>query len=69
MCISQDCGCIRIENHPVAANAKAVAVAALESLHVTLASDGIAVKASFHLLASVSRKGIEILCGAQRENL
>jgi len=33
-----------------------------------LARHGIAVKPSFHLLASVSGKGIEIFRGAQRED-
>src|SRR5262249_22791639 len=63
----QDCGCILIEDYPVAANAEAIAVAALKGFHVALARHGIAVKPGFHLLASVSGKGIEIFRGAQRE--
>src|ERR1700747_3343243 len=57
----QDCGCILIEDHPVAPDAQAIAVAAMKGLHVALACHGVAVKPSFHLLASVSGKGIEIL--------
>src|SRR5207302_1080575 len=64
----QDRGCILIEDHPVAANAETIAVAALKSLHVALARHGVAVKPSLHLLASVSGKGIDILRSAQRED-
>jgi hypothetical protein len=64
----QDRGCILIEDHPVAADAAAVAIAALKGLHVALTHHRVAVKPSFHLLASVSGKGIEIFRGAQRED-
>src|SRR5947209_2527877 len=45
----QDRGCILIEDHPVASNAEAIALAALKGLHVALARHGVAVKPSFHL--------------------
>ena len=57
-----------IEDHPVAANAEAVAVTALKGLQVALAGHRVAVKPSFHLLASVSGKGVDIFRGAQRED-
>src|SRR5260370_41590961 len=64
----QDRGCILIEDHPMAANAEAVAVAPLKGLHVALARHSVAVEPGFHLLASVSGKGIEIFRCAQRED-
>src|ERR1019366_9192364 len=64
----QDCGCILIENHPVAANAEAVAIAALKGLHVALARHSVSVKPSFHLLTSVPGKDIDIFRRAQREH-
>src|SRR5882724_7315583 len=64
----QDRGCILIEDHAIAANAKAIAAAALKGLHVALAAHGVTVKSSFHLLTSVPRKGIEIFRGAQCED-
>src|ERR1700689_3138481 len=64
----QDRSCILVEDYPVAANAEAVAVAALKGLHIALAGHGVAVKPSFPLLASVSGKGIEIFCSTQRED-
>jgi hypothetical protein len=45
-----------------------VAVAALKGLHVALARHRVAVKPSFHLLASISGKGIEIFRSTQRED-
>jgi hypothetical protein len=53
---------------PVAANAEAIAIAALKGPHVALARHGVAVKPGFDLRASVSGKGIEISRGAQRED-
>src|SRR5580692_5751615 len=44
----QDRGCVLIEDHSVAADAQAVAVACLKSLHVTLARQSVAMKAGFH---------------------
>src|SRR5882672_10199929 len=39
----QDRGCILIEDHPVAANAETVTVAALKDLHIALARHSVAV--------------------------
>ena len=64
----QDRGCILIEDHSVAADTEAVAIAAAKRLHVPLARHSVAVKPSFHLLASIWWKGIEIFRGAQRED-
>jgi hypothetical protein len=61
-----DRGCIFIEDHPVTANAEAVTVAALKSLHVALTCHGVSVKRSFHLLARVPGKRIDVFGGAQR---
>jgi hypothetical protein len=64
----QDRGSILIEDHSVTANAEAVAVSDLKGCHVALARLSVAVKSSFHLRTSVSRKGTEIFRGTQRED-
>ena len=64
----QDRGSVLIEDHPIAANAEAVAVAALKGPHVALARHCVPVKCSLHLLASVLGKRIDIFRRAQRED-
>jgi hypothetical protein len=64
----QDRNRILVEDHPIAADAEPEAVAALKGPHVALARHGVAVKPSFHPLASISGKGIEILRRAQRQD-
>lgn len=64
----QDRHCILIEDHPVAADAESVTVAALKGFHIALAGHRVTMKTSSNLFASVSRKGIEIFRGGYREN-
>src|SRR5271165_170748 len=64
----QNCACILVEDHSVAADSEPEAASALKGLHVALARHRIALKPSLDLLASVSGKGVEIPGGGQRQD-
>ncbi len=64
----QDRGCILVEDHPVAADAEAVTIAALKRLYAALAGHRVAVELGHHLITRISGKGIKVFRRAQRKD-